>query len=174
MIQNATIISLPSNAPKLTNIEFVLNLGGHDYTFLIQRNKFDNSLNNYMNNRTIEEEDDDDDDDCDCIPFVYGDGKYGEYPYKNIKPDPYEPPIPDGRSRAELMKAHPYYMTVFYDDETILATGILLTQYNDLLAGNIIPGFEMYVQHKIDPDMNKPVDTDSFNEWNLVYGLSVR
>ena len=109
MISDIKTISLPVEQELLTNIEFNLNMGGADYTFLIQKNQFD-----------------------------------------------------------EL-----YYMSVFLGDETMLATGILLTQYNNLLAGEIIGGWEMYVQHKTDPDKNRPVDTEYFNEWNIIYGHSI-
>ena len=109
MMNNVKAISLSSEQELLTNIEFNLNMDGADYTFLIQKNRFDKL----------------------------------------------------------------YYMSIFHGDETILATGILLTQYNNLLAGEIIGGWEMYVRHKIDPDKNRPVDTEYFNEWNIVYGHSV-
>lgn len=108
MIENIKTMSL-SGEQELTNIEFNLNMGGTDYTFLIQKNQFDKL----------------------------------------------------------------YYMSVFLGDEKMLATGILLTQYNNLLAGEIIGGWEMYVQHKINPDKNKLVDTEFFNEWNIIYGHSV-
>jgi hypothetical protein len=169
MIRNPITVSLSGEEELLSNIEFVLTMNEHEYTFLIQRNLFDNTFNNAFNNLTVDHF-------CnhsfsEYQNFVYGDGDYGRYPYKNEYSGGDEKCDCDEENIDLSLKLnHTYYMTVLFDDETVLATGILLTQYNNLLAGEIIGGWEMYVSHKTNPDKNKAVDTEYFNEWNIFYG----
>ncbi len=66
-----------------------------------------------------------------------------------------------------------YYMTVFYDDETIILSGIRLRQGINLLDGQCIPKHEMYIFHSLDKDLNKEVNTEFFNEWVIGYGKAV-
>ncbi|MDR0303754.1 MAG: hypothetical protein LBH98_03160 [Chitinispirillales bacterium] len=173
MIQNPITLSLSSEEESLSNIEFVLTMNEHEYTFLIQRNPFDNSFNDAFNNLTFDSFNDSAY--GHLKKLVYGDGTYGVYPYKNEYSGNGGGGDDEEEEEIDVSKKsrHTYYMTVLFDDETVLATGILITQYNNLLAGEIIGGWEMYAAHKTDPDKNRPVDTEFFNEWNIIYGVSI-